>query len=97
MSSVTPSPLRRVATLTAQLDALVTERDLAVSRALAAGATWVGIGEALGVSPQASHKRLRVPLGHFAPPGIMVSAVARSPGSSFAPGPSDGANMRGLR
>lgn len=54
-----PSALRRVAALTARLDDLGAERDLAVSRALAGGATWSEIGEALGVSPQAAHKRYR--------------------------------------
>jgi hypothetical protein len=51
--------LRRIETLTARLDSLNTERDMAVSRALAAGATWVQIGSALGCTPQAAHKRYR--------------------------------------
>lgn len=53
------SPLRRVTVLTERLDAVAAERDLAVSRALAAGATWTQIAEALGTSPQAAHKKYR--------------------------------------
>ncbi len=53
------SPLRRVEALTARLADLNAERDLAVSRALAAGATWTEIAAALGCSPQAAHKRYR--------------------------------------
>ena len=51
--------LRRIETLTGRLEALSTERDMAVSRAIAAGATWVEIAASLGCSPQAAHKRYR--------------------------------------
>lgn len=51
--------LRRIETLTRRLDTLNSERDLAVSRALAAGATWAEIAASLGTSPQAAHKRYR--------------------------------------
>jgi len=55
----TAVPLRRVEALTDRLHALTKERDLAVSRALAAGATWAEIARALGCTPQAAHKRYR--------------------------------------
>ena len=51
--------LRRIEALTARLGALSSERDMAVSRALAAGATWAEIAASLGCSPQAAHKRYR--------------------------------------
>ena len=53
------SPLTRVRGLTARLAELSAERDLAVARAVASGASWTELGEALGVSPQAAHKRYR--------------------------------------
>jgi 16S rRNA G527 N7-methylase RsmG len=51
--------LKRIETLTARLETLSNERDLAVSRALAAGATWAEVAASLGCSPQAAHKRYR--------------------------------------
>ncbi|MHB8593941.1 MAG: hypothetical protein ACYDB3_06345 [Acidimicrobiales bacterium] len=53
------SSLRRIEALTERLDALTADRDLAVSRALTAGATWTEIAGALGCSSQAAHKRYR--------------------------------------
>ena len=38
---------------------LSAERELAISRALAAGATWAEIAQWLGTSPQAAHRRYR--------------------------------------
>lgn len=37
------APLRRIQTLTAQLEAFNAERDMAVSRALTVGATWAEV------------------------------------------------------
>jgi DNA-binding NarL/FixJ family response regulator len=56
---MTTRALRRIETLTAQLSALSAERELAISRALAAGATWAEIAQSLGTSPQAAHRRYR--------------------------------------
>ena len=53
------STLRRIEQLAAQISQLTVEQNLAVSRARAAGASWAEIGEALGCSPQAAHKRYR--------------------------------------
>ncbi len=53
------SPLVRVETLTARIAGLEAERQAAVAVAVAGGATWAEIGEALGVSAQAAHKRFR--------------------------------------
>lgn len=57
----TPSgdPLGLVASLTSDINALHAERETAITRAVAAGATWVQIGAALSVSAQAAHKRYR--------------------------------------
>jgi DNA-binding NarL/FixJ family response regulator len=55
---VTP-PLRRIEVLTARLSALSAERELAIARALGAGATWAEIAHSLGCSAQAAHKRYR--------------------------------------
>lgn len=52
-------PLDLVASLTADIDTLAAERETAIARAVAAGATWTEIGSALGVSAQAAHKRYR--------------------------------------
>ena len=52
-------PLDVVASLTADLDTLTAQRDTAIARAVAAGATWAEIGAALGVSAQGAHKRYR--------------------------------------
>ena len=49
---MTTRALRRIDTLTTQLNALSAERELAISRALAAGATWVEIAHWLGTSPR---------------------------------------------
>jgi hypothetical protein len=45
--------------LTAQLAKLHTRQDVLVARARAAGATWTQVADALGVTPQAAHKRYR--------------------------------------
>ena len=37
----------------------LSQRELAISRALAAGATWAEIAQSLGCSPQAAHRRYR--------------------------------------
>jgi DNA-binding NarL/FixJ family response regulator len=51
--------LEPIATLTQRLAALEHDRQLAIAQAVADGATWAEIGEALGVSAQAAHKRYR--------------------------------------
>ena len=51
--------LELVAALTADINALATERDTAIARAVADRATWTEIGAALGVSAQAAHRRYR--------------------------------------
>jgi len=51
--------LRRIEMLTRRLEALSIERDMAVSQALVAGATWAEVAASLGCSPQAAHKRYR--------------------------------------
>jgi DNA-binding NarL/FixJ family response regulator len=56
---MTAKALRRIETLTAQLNALSVERELAIGRALAAGSTWAEIANSLGTSPQAAHRRYR--------------------------------------
>lgn len=53
------SPLRRIAVLSKRIDDLGRQRDLAVARAIAGGATWAQIAQSLGCSPQAAHKRFR--------------------------------------
>ena len=45
--------------ITALLAELEPRRDAAVATAMDAGCTWTEIGEALGVSAQAAHKRFR--------------------------------------
>ena len=45
--------------ITALLAELEPRRDAAVAAAMDAGCTWTEIGEALGVSAQAAHKRFR--------------------------------------
>lgn len=56
-------PLQAVAVSAAALRAcsalLEQDRDDAVAAAVAAGATWTQIGKALGVSPQAAHKKFK--------------------------------------
>ena len=51
--------LRRVAELVQEMSRVSDELDLAVCVARDAGASWRGIAEALGCSPQAAHKRYR--------------------------------------
>ncbi len=41
----------------ADLAAVVRQRDELAQRALTAGATWREVGAAIGMSPQAAHKR----------------------------------------
>jgi hypothetical protein len=53
------SQLEKIRTLTARVAGLDAQRERAVATAMAAGATWAEIGEALGVSAQAAHKRYR--------------------------------------
>jgi phage terminase small subunit len=53
------SALKRIGTITARLATLESQRAGAVAAAVDAGCTWAEIGEALGVSPQAAHKRFR--------------------------------------
>jgi hypothetical protein len=53
------SPLRRIAVLTERIGELGRERELAIARALATGATWAEIANSLGCTPQAAHKRFR--------------------------------------
>jgi len=53
------SPLRRIETLTTRIDNLSTDREVAIARAIAAGATWAEIAQSLGVTSQAAHKRYR--------------------------------------
>lgn len=56
---MTTSPLHRIDMLTGRITQLGIERELAISRALAGGASWAEIGRALGCTPQAAHKRYR--------------------------------------
>ena len=56
---MTTSPLHRIDMLTGRITPLGIERELAISRALAGGASWAEIGRALGCTPQAAHKRYR--------------------------------------
>lgn len=49
----------RIATLTTRLAVLEHDRLVAIAEAVADGATWAEIAEALGVSTQAAHKRYR--------------------------------------
>jgi DNA-binding NarL/FixJ family response regulator len=46
------SQLEKIRTLTARVAGLDAQRERAVATAMAAGATWAEIGEALGVSAQ---------------------------------------------
>ena len=57
--TVEPMVLGRVAELTAQIAELTAQRDMTVAEGVAAGARWADIGEALGVSAQAAHRRFR--------------------------------------
>jgi hypothetical protein len=53
------SPLQRIEQLTGRLNKLTSERELAISRALDAGATWAEVAKSLGCSTQAAHRRYR--------------------------------------
>ncbi len=53
------SPLEKIEALTVRLAELEADRERAVAAAMERGATWAEIGEALGVSVQAAHKRYR--------------------------------------
>lgn len=53
------SPLEKIEALTVRIADLEAQRERAVAAAMTAGATWAQIGEALGVSAQAAHKRYR--------------------------------------
>jgi hypothetical protein len=53
------SPLEQIEALTVRMAGLESDREVAVAAAMTAGATWAEIGEALGVSAQAAHKRFR--------------------------------------
>jgi FixJ family two-component response regulator len=53
------SPLEKIKVLTVRMADLEAARERAVAAAMTAGATWAQIGEALGVSAQAAHKRYR--------------------------------------
>ena len=59
MAVVRRSPLEKIEALTARMAELEADRERAVAAAMAGGATWAEIGEALGVSAQAAHKRYR--------------------------------------
>jgi DNA-binding NarL/FixJ family response regulator len=51
--------LARTVDATRQVRVAVTEQETAVARAMHWGATWAEIAAALGVTPQAAHKRFR--------------------------------------
>ena len=53
------SPLEKIEALTVRLAEMEADRERAVAAAMERGATWAEIGEALGVSAQAAHKRYR--------------------------------------
>jgi DNA-directed RNA polymerase specialized sigma24 family protein len=59
MTVVRRSPLEKIEALTARLAELEADRERAVATAMERGATWAEIGEALGVTAQAAHKRYR--------------------------------------
>jgi hypothetical protein len=59
MGVVPRSPLERIEALTARMAVVEADRERAVAAAMERGATWAEIGEALGVSAQAAHKRYR--------------------------------------
>ena len=54
-----PTPLARISTITERIAELEHEREVAISQAIGAGATWAAVAVALGVSTQAAHKRFR--------------------------------------
>ncbi len=51
--------LGQVRSLSGEIARLTYERELAIARALAAGASWSGIGASLGCSAQAAHRKYR--------------------------------------
>jgi hypothetical protein len=51
--------LRKLETTAARLVDAEARRDAAVAVAMDSGCTWAEIGAALGVSPQAAHRRFR--------------------------------------
>ncbi len=53
------SPLEKIEALTGRLAEMEAVRERAVAAAMERGATWAEIGEALGVTAQAAHKRYR--------------------------------------
>jgi DNA-binding NarL/FixJ family response regulator len=54
-----PSPLETIASLTAQIAGLETDRERAIALAMQRGETWSEIAAALGVTAQAAHKHYR--------------------------------------
>lgn len=59
MSPPVRTSLQRIESLTAKLEVIAAQRDLAIATALSNGATWSQIGGSLGCSPQAAHHRYR--------------------------------------
>ena len=53
------SVLETIEALTVRMAELEAGREWAVASAMAAGATWAEIGEALGIRAQGAHKRYR--------------------------------------
>lgn len=74
------------AALRASSSVLERRRDRAVEAAIAAGATWTQIGEALGVSPQAAHKRFK---------GLASAGWPEGTAQRGTPGPAAPAVLRG--
>jgi DNA-directed RNA polymerase specialized sigma24 family protein len=53
------SPLEKIAALTERIAALEADRETAIALAVASQSSWAEIARALGVTPQAAHKRYR--------------------------------------
>ena len=53
------SPLEKIEALTVRMAELEADRERAVAEAMDRGVTWAEIGDALGVTAQAAHKRYR--------------------------------------